>query len=94
MAEINIGKTLTMLKSNINTSNAKSIPAIGALKAPAIAPAAPHPTSIVVRCLSKRKNLDMLEAMADPVYTIGASNPTEPPNATVIEDVSIEDQVL
>ncbi len=32
--------------------------------------------------------------MAAPVYTIGASAPTEPPKPMVMLEVSIEDQVL
>ena len=36
----------------------------------------------------------MFEPIAAPVYTIGASAPTDPPKPMVKEEVSTEDQVL
>jgi len=73
----------------VNTS-----PAIGALKIPAIAPAAPQPTkSISVRC-SILKTLPRLEPIAEPVNTIGASAPTEPPKPMVMELAITDDHVL
>ena len=48
IAEINSGsmEVMEILKSNI--SRVKSTPASGALKIPATAPAAPHPSKIVI----------------------------------------------
>ncbi|MPM89749.1 hypothetical protein SDC9_136861 [bioreactor metagenome] len=72
----------------------KTSPAIGALKIPDMAPAAPHPTSnINVRC-SILKRLPKLEPIADPVKTIGASAPTEPPKPIVIALAIVDDQIL
>ena len=72
----------------------KTRPAIGALKMPAIAPAAPHPKSIMrVRC-SSLKSRPRLLPMAAPVNTIGASAPTEPPNPIVKPLATIEVHVL
>ncbi len=48
MAEINNGIKLTMVRSSINTSITNTIPAIGALKIPAIAPADPQPIRSIV----------------------------------------------
>ena len=45
--EIMSGMRLAMVRSSISTSIANITPAMGALKMPAIAPAAPHPTSKV-----------------------------------------------
>jgi hypothetical protein len=57
----------------------KIIPAIGALKMEAMAPAAPHPTK-TVRCRSfKEKKLAILDPIAAPLITTGASGPAEPP---------------
>ena len=67
---------------------------MGALKMPATAPAAPHPTnSISVRC-SILKMVPRLEPIAEPVSTIGASAPTEPPKPMVMELAMMDDQVL
>ena len=61
---------------------------------PATAPAAPHPTnSISVRC-SILKMVPRLEPIAEPVSTIGASAPTEPPKPMVMELAMMDDQVL
>ena len=43
-AEIRRGTRYAIVRSIISTSRVKTIPAIGALKIPAIAPAAPQPT--------------------------------------------------
>ena len=83
-----------MVRSIINTSSTNTKPAIGALKMPETAPAAPHPTrSISVRC-SNRKMLPKFEPMAEPVSTIGASAPTEPPKPMVMALAINDDQVL
>eukprot|EP00975_Prorocentrum_lima_P010833 2302454-Prorocentrum_lima.AAC.1 len=58
---------------------------------PATAPAAPHPTNnISVRCSILNK-LPRLEPIAEPVSTIGASAPTEPPNPIVMELAIMDD---
>ena len=58
---------------------------MGALKIPATAPAAPQPTSSInVRC-SILKRLPKVLPIAEPVNTIGASAPTDPPKPMVIE---------
>src|SRR6056297_21992 len=49
----------------------------------AMSPAVPQPTN-VMRCRSFRpKNLAILDPMADPLMTTGASGPAEPPLAMV-----------
>ena len=48
MAEIIRGTREVIVKSSINTSKVNTIPAIGALKIPAMAPAAPHPIMRVI----------------------------------------------
>lgn len=66
----------------------------GALKIPAMAPAAPQPTSnINVRC-SILNTLPRLEPIAEPVSTIGASAPTDPPNPMVMALAIVDDQIL
>ena len=67
---------------------------MGALKMPAIAPAAPQPTSVISVLLSMRNNLPRFDPMAEPVSTIGASAPTEPPKPIVMAEAITEDQVL
>ena len=81
-------------KSTISTSSVNTSPAIGALKMPAIAPAAPQPTSVISVLLSSRNSLPRLEPIADPVNTIGASAPTEPPKPMVIAEAITLDHVL
>ena len=58
---------------------------MGALNMPAMAAAEPHPTSSMSSRWSSRKSRPMFDPMAAPVYTIGASAPTDPPNPMVIE---------
>ena len=89
-AEMSKGTATFMLRSIISTSKTNKMPAMGALKAPAIAPAAPQPKRMITHLVFKRKKRAIFEAMALPVKTMGASKPTLPPKATVIEDVSIE----
>ena len=89
-AEIRSGVATLTVRSIIKTSNTNRTPAIGALKTPAMAPAAPHPRRIMTYLVFILKNLAMFEAIALPVRTIGASKPTPPPKATVIDDVNME----
>ncbi|OPZ96295.1 MAG: hypothetical protein BWY70_01797 [Bacteroidetes bacterium ADurb.Bin408] len=73
-----------IVKSSISTSRAKIRPAIGALKIPAMAAAAPQPIiKVVLRELSLKAR-PMLEPMAEPVNAMGASIPTEPPKPLVM----------
>ena len=83
-----------IVRSISNTSITKATPAIGALKMPPTAPAAPQPTRSISVRWSSLKNCPRLEPMAEPVKTIGASAPTEPPKPMVILDATIEDQQL
>ncbi len=48
MAAIIKGTKEAIVRSSISTSRVNTIPAIGALKIPAIAPAAPHPIIKVI----------------------------------------------
>lgn len=83
-AESNRGKIAVPVKSSISTSNVKTMAATGALKMAAIAAADPHASNKVV-CLALRwKKRPRLEPIAEPVNTIGASNPTDPPKPTVM----------
>ena len=91
---IKIGSSEAIVKSSINTSSVNTKPAIGALKIPEIAAVAPHPTSNIAVRASILKSLARLLPMADPVSTIGASAPTDPPNPIVILDAITEDQQL
>ena len=93
-AEISRGSKEDMVKSIISTSKVNTSPAIGALKIPAMAPAAPQPTSSInVRC-SILNTLPRLEPIAEPVSTIGASAPTDPPNPMVMALAIVDDQIL
>ena len=65
--DINRGSidVIEMLKRRI--SNVKRIPAIGALKIPATAPAAPQPKRIVICLYERPSTLAIFEPMAAPV---------------------------
>ena len=89
-----IGSNDDMVRSIISTSSVNTSPAIGALNIPAIAPAAPHPMSSMSVRLSSLNACPRLLPMAEPVSTIGASAPTEPPNPMVIADATTDDQQL
>ena len=92
--EINKGATEVIVKSIISTSKVKTNPAIGALKIPPIAPAAPQPIMSIIVFWSKRKALAKLLPIAAPVSTIGASAPTEPPKPIVSPEPAIELHIL
>ena len=83
-----------IVKSSISTSRVKQTPAIGALKIPATAPAAPQPTSNISVFCSMRKSCPRFEPMAEPVSTIGASAPTDPPKPMVSELAMVDDHML
>ena len=71
------------------TSMAKITAPIGAPNIAEIAPAAPQPIKSALffafRCIKR----PTLEPMAEPVTTMGASNPTDPPKPTVRVEVMI-----
>ncbi len=91
---ISSGITDTVVRSIISTSRVKSIPAMGALKMPAMPAAAPQPTNII-RMRGERRNIcPMLEPMAAPVYTIGPSAPTDPPLPMVSDDAMSDEYML
>ena len=91
---MSIGEMLAMVRSIISTSMVNTNPAIGALKMPAMAAAAPHPTSNISVLLFMRNFCPRLLAIAEPVSTIGASAPTEPPKPMVIAEATTDDQQL
>ena len=91
---IRIGEILIIVRSIISTSMVNTSPAIGALKMPAIAAAAPHPTSSISVLLLRRNSCPRLLAMLEPVNTIGASAPTEPPKPMVMAEAMTDDQQL
>ena len=91
---ISNGITEAAVKSSISTSTVNNIPAIGALKMPAIPAAAPHPTRIINNRGDRRKKLPKLLPIDAPVYTIGPSAPTEPPKPIVIELATTEEYIL
>ena len=83
-----------MVKSIIMTSIVKTKPAMGALKMPATAPAAPQPTNSINVLCGILNVVPNCEPMAEPVRTIGASAPTDPPNPMVMELANTLDQRL
>ena len=89
-----MGRSEAIDRSTISTSSVKTSPAIGALKIPAMAALAPQPTSRIIVFLSMRKICPRLEPMAEPVSTIGASAPTEPPKPMVMPEATTDDQQL
>ena len=92
--EVRMGSKEAIDKSTISTSSVNTNPAIGALKMPAIAADAPQPTSSISCLLSILNNCPRLEPMAEPVSTIGASAPTDPPKPMVMADAMTDDQQL
>src|SRR5574344_1086367 len=59
-----------------------------------MAPAAPQPKRMVMFLYESPNILAILDPIAAPVYTIGASAPTDPPNPIVTELVAIDDHTL
>ena len=92
--ETRIGSNDDIVKSIISTSSVNTNPAIGALNIPAIAPAAPHPINSMSVRLSSLNACPRLLPIAEPVSTIGASAPTDPPNPMVMADATTDDQQL
>ena len=93
-AAVSIGSSDAILRSTISTSSVNTSPAIGALKMPAMAAAAPQPTNRISFFLSMPNSLPRFEPMAEPVSTIGASAPTDPPKPMVIADATTDVQQL
>ena len=92
--ETSKGNNEPILRSNINTSSTNTRPAMGALNIPAMAPAAPQPTSSTrVRC-SILNIRPTFEPIAEPVRTIGDSAPTEPPIPIVMALAITEEYIL
>ena len=92
--EMSNGSRAPIVRSIMSTSSVNTSPAIGALKMPATAPAAPHPTRSMSVLLFMRKSRPRLEPMAEPVSTMGASAPTEPPKPMVMALAMTLDHVL
>ena len=92
--EISKGSKAPIVRSIMRTSRVNTSPAIGALKMPATAPAAPQPTKSISVLLLMRNRHPRLEPMAEPVSTMGASAPTEPPNPMVMALAMTLDHVL
>ncbi len=82
-AETSNGSRAALVRSSIRTSRAKTMAVIGALKMAANAAVEPQANNNVVVLALRLKSRAKLEPMAEPVKTIGASNPTEPPKPTV-----------
>ena len=78
----------------MSTSKVNTSPAIGALKMPAMAADAPQPTSSISVLLSILNNCPRLLPIADPVSTMGASAPTDPPKPMVMADEMTDVQQL
>ncbi len=66
-------------KSRRISSSPKKTPAIGALKVAEMPPAAPQATSTRSRDSATRASWPIVEPSAEPIWTIGPSRPTEPP---------------
>lgn len=84
---ISSGIKLAVLISNKITSMAKITAPIGAPNMAEIAPAAPQPISRARFFWVEVHQKPTFEPMAEPVITIGASSPTDPPNPTVSAEV-------
>ena len=89
-----IGISEAIVRSIISTSSVNTSPAIGALKMPAMAAAAPQPMSSISVLESSLNTRPRLLPIAEPVSTIGASAPTEPPNPIVMAEAITELHVL
>ena len=89
-----MGNSEAIVRSIISTSSVNTSPAMGALKTAAMAADAPHPTSSIIFWRSSLNSWPRLLPMAEPVSTIGASAPTEPPKPMVIADAMTDVQQL
>ena len=80
---INKGNNETNVRSRLNTSMAKTIPAMGDLNIDAIAPAVAQAMSSVLVFRSTCSNLLKLELNAEPEVMAGPIRPTDPPKPMV-----------
>jgi hypothetical protein len=92
--DISNGKSDDIVRSSISTSSVNTRPAMGALKIPDTAPAAPQPIRSIMTFFSILNKLPRLEPIAEPVMTIGDSAPTEPPKPIVIPLAMSDDHEL
>ncbi len=75
-------------KSRRISSRAKKTPAMGALKVAEIPPAAPHATSSRSRDSESPNACPHELPSADPIWTIGPSRPTDPPQPMQIAEAA------
>ena len=94
MLATRMGTSEFMVMSIMSTSSVKTRPAMGALKMPEMAAAQPQPTRSITVRLSMPKSWPKREPMAEPVSTMGASAPTEPPKPMVMAEATTDDQQL
>ena len=71
--------TASAANSRKMISTPKNTPVIGALNVAEMPPAAPQATKMRSRLSGIRTHCPMPEASAEPIWTIGPSRPTEPP---------------
>ena len=87
--ETTMGANVAAEKSPRSTSRLKNTPPMGALKTAAIPPAAPHATKLRMRPAETFRNCPTADPMAAPIWAIGASRPTEPPEPIVTAAVTV-----
>jgi len=85
-AEKTMVLTAATVYSPRRTSNANMTPAMGALNVAATPAAAPEPTNARIRVWLSLKRCPTTEPMAAPIWTMGPSRPTEPPEPMVIAE--------
>ena len=86
---ITMGANVAAAKSPRRTSRLKKTPPMGALKTAAIPPAAPHATKMRMRLADTLRNCPTADPIAAPIWAIGASRPTEPPEPIVTAAVRV-----
>ncbi len=86
--EMTMGVNCATAKSPRRISTENMAPAMGALKAAAIPAAAPHPTRVCMRLREHLNHWPKVEPMAEPIWTMGPSRPTEPPDAMVMAEAT------
>ncbi len=67
---------------------------MGALKTAAMPPAVPHPTRVFIISPERRRNWPTLDPIAAPIWAIGASLPTDPPEPSVAAAVKVRIRVV
>ena len=87
-ADTAVANSASSENSRNTISNPKNRPVSGALKVPAIPPAAPHATTMRKLRSDMRTCWPTVEAKAEPIWTIGPSRPTEPPVPMQIAEAS------